>query len=589
MTRIILIAFFLLIFTSKIFTQINVESITITGNDYLTRSEISNMMVTRKNTPLSINQFMLDLKTIRERYKINGYLYMKFIGEPLKFSDDSAYADIILDISEGKVIEIGKINITGNKSISTEKILSEFETKEGENLSDAKLNRDIIGLLKIYEKSGLPFARITVDDISIYKTGVPEKDMIKIDLNVIENTRITIDQVRIKGNETTKDYVITRELNLDENRTVDTESLLAIKEKLDRLNIFEYVSDPKVYSIKGKDESGLLIEVREGNTNTFDGILGYVPPVEGVSDGYLTGLVNISFRNLFGTARKIEAKYFQEVKETQELAFRYFEPYFFDLPLNLNLGFLQRIQDSTYTKRNLDLKGDFLFSEDFTISLVGGYERVIPSDNPNNTIVIADSRILSSGIQLNYDNRDNIFIPTKGFNYNTFYSYGSKKIFNAAQLQQYGYQDFYSIQRYYIDIEYYYSIIPRLTTLLDIFGGEVRSDKLEESDYFRIGGLNFIRGYRPDQFLASRLVSENFELRYSVSRKGFLFSFFDAGYYFRPYDEINNYPEQSGFLFGYGLGIRLETGLGVIGVGYALGKGDSILDGIINFGLINDF
>lgn len=589
MTRIIFIAFFLLIFTSKIFTQINVESITITGNDYLTRSEISNMMVTRKNNPLSIDQFMLDLKTIRERYKINGYLYMKFVGEPLKFSDDSAYADITLDISEGDVIDIGKINITGNKSISTEKILSEFETKEGDNLSDAKLNRDIIALLKIYEKSGLPFAKITVDDISIYKTGVPEKDMIKIDLNVIENTRITIDQVRIKGNETTKDYVITRELNLDENRTVDTESLLAIKEKLDRLNIFEYVSDPKVYSIKDKDESGLLIEVREGNTNTFDGILGYVPPVEGVSDGYLTGLVNISFRNLFGTARKIEAKYFQEVKETQELAFRYFEPYFFDLPLNLNLGFLQRIQDSTYTKRNLDLKGDFLFSEDFTISLVGGYERVIPSDNPNNTIVIADSRILSSGIQLNYDNRDNIFIPTKGFNYNTFYSYGSKKIFNAAQLQQYGYQDFYSIQRYYIDIEYYYSIIPRLTTLLNIFGGEVRSDKLEESDYFRIGGLNFIRGYRPDQFLASRLVSENFELRYSVSRKGFLFSFFDAGYYFRPYDEINNYPEQSGFLFGYGLGIRLETGLGVIGVGYALGKGDSILDGIINFGLINDF
>jgi len=589
MTRIIFIAFFLIIFTSKIFSQINVENITITGNDYLTRTEISNMMITRKNTPLSIDQFMLDLKTIRERYKINGYLYMKFIGEQLKFSDDSAFADITLDISEGEVIDIGKINIKGNKSISTDKILSKFETKEGDNLNDAKLNRDIVALLKIYEKSGLPFARITVDDISIYKTGLPEKDKIKIDLNVIENSRITIDQVRIKGNETTKEYVITRELNLDENRTVDTESLLAMKEKLDRLNIFEFVADPKVYSIKGKDESGLLIEVTEGNTNTFDGILGYVPPVEGVSDGYLTGLVNVSFRNLFGTARKIEAKYFQEVKETQELEFRYFEPYFFSLPLNLNLGFLQRIQDSTYTKRNLDLKGDFLFSEDFTISLVGGYERVIPSDNPNNTIVIADSRILSSGIQLNYDNRDNIFIPTKGFNYNTFYSYGSKKIFNAAQLQQYGYQDFYSIQRYYIDIEYYYSVFPRFTTLLDLFGGEVRSEKLEESDYFRIGGLNFIRGYRPDQFLASRLVSENFELRYSVSRKGFLFTFFDAGYYFRPYDEINNYPEQSGFLYGYGLGIRLETGLGVIGVGYGLGKGDSILDGIINFGLINDF
>jgi hypothetical protein len=33
----------------------------------------------------------------------------------------------------------------------------------------------------------------------------------------------------------------------------------------------------------------------------------------------------------------------------------------------------------------------------------------------------------------------------------------------------------------------------------------------------------------------------------------------------------------------------METGLGVIGVNYALGKGDGFLDGKINFGIINEF
>lgn len=587
MIRYLILTISLLFYSGKIYSQINVESVTVSGNDFLTRTEIFNMMITSRNSPLSMDQYLLDLKTIRDRYKSLGFLYMKFEKDPLKISEDSSTAEIELVISEGERIKVGEINITGNKSFSREKILSGFETKTGDVLNDSELNSDIVSLLKSYEKAGLPFAKIIVKDISVNKSGDTEN--LNIDILIDENTRIEIDQVRIKGNETTKDYVIARELDLDEKKIIDTESLLQIKEKLDRLNIFEYVADPKVYSIKGKDESGLLIEVREGNTNTFDGILGYMPPVEGVSEGYLTGLVNVSFRNLFGTARKIEAKYLQEVKETQELSFRYFEPYFFNLPLNLNLGFLQRLQDSTYTKRNLDLKGDLLFSRKFTVSLVGGYERVIPSDIENSNIIVADSRILSSGVELVYDNRDNIFIPSKGFLYKSFYSFGNKRIFNSAELQNLGFNDNYSIQRYFVDLEFYYTFFQRQTTLLKLFGGEVRSDKLEDSDYFRIGGSRFIRGYRNEQFLASRIASQNFELRYAVSKKGFLFGFFDAGYYFRPSDQINNYPEQSGFLYGYGLGIRLETGLGLIGVSYALNKESSFLDGLINFGLINDF
>ncbi|MDQ3193718.1 MAG: BamA/TamA family outer membrane protein, partial [Bacteroidota bacterium] len=365
--------------------------------------------------------------------------------------------------------------------------------------------------------------------------------------------------------------------------------LQQMRERLDRLNIFESVIDPKIYTLTNKKESGLLIEVREGNTNTFDGILGYVPPSAGNDNGYFTGLVNVSFRNLFGTGRKLEAKYQQEVRETQELEFKYLEPYFFNFPLNINFGFLQRLQDTTYTKRSLDLKADFLFSDKFTISGIGGYERIIPSEAANPNFLIADSRIYSSGVEIKFDNRDNIYVPSKGFLYRTSYTYGNKRIFNIAAFQNLGYSENFSIQKYYLNLDFYFSFLKRQTNLLRLFGGEIRSDKLEDADYFRIGGNRFIRGYRNEQFLASRLAVGNFEFRYSISRKGFLFALYDAGYYFRPADVINNFFEQSGFLYGYGLGIRLETGLGLIGVSYALGKDDGILDGKINFGLINDF
>ena len=117
----------------------------------------------------------------------------------------------------------------------------------------------------------------------------------------------------------------------------------------------------------------------------------------------------------------------------------------------------------------------------------------------------------------------------------------------------------------------------------------MKSDKLEDSDFFRIGGMKNIRGYREEQFLASVLIYSNVEIRYSLARRSFMFGFYDFGYYLRPSDDLNFIPEQKGFLYGYGIGIRLDTSLGIIGVSYALGKGDSFLDGKIHFGLINEF
>lgn len=587
MSKYLILIIYLILFINAAFSQTKISSVNISGNNFYSESDILKMMVSKKDADYRQEQYLLDLKTIRDQYKSSGYLYVKFDEEKVLFSDDSSFAEIEIKINEGKKVEVGKIETYGNITVSDSEILNLFRTKKGDVLNDKILNDDIQELLKLYETRNLPFAKITIKDISVYRENNIEK--LNIELDITENSKVKIDQVKIKGNETTEDYVIIRELKLSKSSVITSKSLQEMKSRLDRLNIFESVEDPKIYSVRNKKESGLLIEVKEGNTNTFDGVLGYNPPKNENESGYLTGLVNVSFKNLFGTGRKIQARYLQDVKESQELEFNYLEPYIFSLPLNINFGFLQRIQDTAYTMRNLDLKGDFLFSDKFTISLVGGYNRVIPSDVINPAIIVPDSRILSSGVELKYDTRDNIFIPEKGSLYKSFYSYGSKRIFYNSSVLNSEYYENFSIQRYYLEVEFYASFLKRQTVLLRLFGGEVKSEKLDEADLFRIGGNKYIRGYRLEQYLASRIASSNLELRYSISRKGFLFGFYDSGYYFRPADFVNNFPEQSGFLYGYGIGIRLESGLGIIGVSYALGKDDGILDGILNFGLINDF
>ena len=445
------------------------------------------------------------------------------------------------------------------------------------------MNNDIRDLLNYYESIGIPFAKAYITNISIYDDfGQPK---LRIDVQINENNKVEISSVKIRGNESTKDYVILRELNISKDNKVTKESLENMKRKLEALNIFETVEDPRIYTVKKTNQTELLIEVKEGNTNTFDGILGYVPPPSPNEKGYLTGLVDLSFRNLFGTGRRLDAKWQQQIKATQELEFKYMEPYIFSLPLSINLGFNQRIQDSTYTKRRIEGKGDLFLGDKFTVSAIGGYERVIPSDDSNRIFIISDYSILFSGLELKYDSRNNIYFPTSGNIFRTTYIYGRKKVFNTKSTQDQS----YSMQRITGELELYVSPFKRQSNLLRFGGGQVISGKLEDADFFRIGGLKYIRGYRSEQFLASKLVYSNIEPRYSLARKSFLFAFFDFGYYYRPSDEANNIPKQEGFLYGYGIGMRFETAIGIIGVNYALGKGDSFLDGKISFGYINEF
>ncbi|MEO8447713.1 MAG: POTRA domain-containing protein, partial [bacterium] len=165
---------FLILFCNS-HSQTKIQSLDITGNSYYTTSDILNLMVSKKDGTFSIEQFKSDLKTIRDKYKTSGFLFVKFSEDQTKFTDDSDFVEIDLKISEGNKVNIGEIVIEGNSVFSKENILKKFETKTGENLNDLILNEDIKDLLQAYEKKGLPFAKINIRDVSVYKDNGVDK------------------------------------------------------------------------------------------------------------------------------------------------------------------------------------------------------------------------------------------------------------------------------------------------------------------------------------------------------------------------------------------------------------------------------
>lgn len=571
---------FFLFFASPLHSQHIVNSIDFSGNNFFSSFELLKSMTTQKDIAYNPIQLNADLISIRAKYKEAGFLLAKISDYKIIFSDDSSNVDISIKISEGSKVLIGKIDISGNNEISTSQIFSILETKTGEVLDENKLNNDIKEVLKLYEKKGLPFTRAEIREISLYYSGNTPNILVSIAIS--EGKKTQIDEIKIKGNEVTEPYVITREIGITKGQIINTEQLENIRRRLDKLAIFESVETPKIYEIKNTGKNGLLIEVKEGNNNTFDGVIGYVPPPSENESGYFTGLVNLNFKNIFGTGRRLDAKWMQETKATQELEFKYMEPFVLGFPVNFNFGFLQRIQDSTYTKRKFEFKGDLKFTDNVTGSMILGIESIIPSSDSNVVFITSDSRTLYAGSELKYDSRDNIYNPTKGIIIKFNYTYGNKTIFSGTGQS-------FNIQKYSSELDLFFTIFKRQTTFIRLSAAEVNSDKLEDADLIRIGGMRNIRGYRDEQFLGERFIYENFEPRFIIGRRSFLFLFFDAGYYFRDADALNNIAIQEQFIYGYGLGLQIETGIGIIGVSYGLGKGDGILDGKIHFGLINNF
>jgi outer membrane protein insertion porin family len=394
--------------------------------------------------------------------------------------------------------------------------------------------------------------------------------------------------MEVNGNESTRDYVVIRELRIEPSEQYSQDKIEELPKRLNRLRFFEPVTTPQYYM--DSDENGvLLITVKERQTNNFDGIIGYIPPSNENESGYITGLVNVSLRNLFGTGRAAAFRWRKIDRNSQELELRYLEPWLFSFPLNLNVDFYQRQQDTIYVQRTISGGLEYLATEIVSAAVFVTSESTIPTLSEEPVFTVYNSTALTTGVNLTIDTSDDPFAPTNGIFFSNSYMFSKKNINGPPEFITPEIETEINLQRFEATLALFYELFRRQVIAFDINGRELRGPFFEESDLYRLGGTNSLRGYREDQFLGNRIYWSNLEYRFFLSRRTFAFLFFDTGYFLRNADEERNIIEQEEFKIGYGLGINLETAIGVLGVSFALAKGESFSDGLIHFGIINEF
>lgn len=506
-----------------------------------------------------------------------GFPFARVDSVTLRPNEDSTEYEADVHLTEGLPLVLGGLSFEGEAALSAEALRRAGELSPGSPFSQAALLVAIDGMLAAYDEAGYPFAAIAVRDVAIREDS--NAAAADVTLDVREGERFIVSEFRVAGNTRTDADVIVRETRIAAGEAYDADRVADIRGRLERLNFFSSVSDPELYLREGR--GGISIRVAEGNTNLFDGIVGYQPPRADGERGTITGLVNLSFRNLFGTGRRFDARWEHASRDVTELELRYLEPWIFDFPFNVRGGYLQRSQDSAYVRRLVEGRIDYLATNTLSISLAVQSVDVIPGIN---TIIpdLASSVAVNGSLEVLFDTRDDIFGPRAGVLLRNSYTGGNKRTRGPAERSDY-------IQRIEFDASLFHELFPRHVAALALHGRELRGSALDASDLYRLGGANSLRGYREEQFSGTRIAWLGCEYRYALGRRSFAFAFFDLGYVFEPAAVLRAAEDFTTVKRGFGLGGRIETGLGILGVSYALGEGDSFTNGKIHFGLINEF
>jgi outer membrane protein insertion porin family len=262
-------------------------------------------------------------------------------------------ANISVEVEEGKLYRLGKVNFQGVKFFRTPDALFRpvFGMGEGDVFSTAKLRKGMEQLGKLYGEFGFL-------DVVPEPDFTPNRDtgILDMTLTVDEGKQFFVRRIDFSGNTTTRDKVIRRELLVDEGDLFNTRLWEVSLLRLNQLGYFEVLKEKEAANITRDTRNStvdITLRVKERGKNSVQ-LSGGVSGIAGsfIAFGYSTN----NFLGL-GETLSIDTQLGDRIRSA---TFGFTEPYFLDKPIQAGFTvFYQRFnydqgrEVSLFSGRNL--------------------------------------------------------------------------------------------------------------------------------------------------------------------------------------------------------------------------------------------
>jgi outer membrane protein insertion porin family len=576
-----------------------VRKITFTGNTAFTEDQLRKQMSTRKKGFFSFltgsgkyeeTTFETDLERLRYFYADNGYIEANIADYTLDFEEESSDLTITIDIDEGQMYTIDTVAISGNQVYDTATLQEEIDVSPGDPFSRSQIREDILAISDVYAQKGYltPISENTAGKLLIDPQISIDRQQkhVALTYTIREGVPHFLNRITIAGNQSTRDKVIRRELNLQEGDLFNSQKMQRSQQKVINLGLFDNVE----FSLSDGPADrtvDLAIDVTERSTGSFNFGGGYS------SVDHFILSASISHANVFGLAHQVKFSTTLSGK-SQTFNLNYTVPRFLDSLYTVGIDAYKTSRE--YSAYDSDSVGgglrfgrritDYIFA-----TLKYEYKEVDITDVDEDASVIireaeGTSRTSSGSLLLKRSTINNVMLPTKGMLTNL-----SGEL--AGGFLQ-GENDFYKLildNNLYVNL--YKDIALRFGTELAYANHYSDSDEVPIFERFFAGGASTIRGYEErsisptdengDEIGGNKRVVLTTELIIPLRDKFRLVTFFDTGDVYGPDEDI----EPSTFKKSVGLGVRFYSPLGLIRLdwGYKLERESGESPSELHFGI----
>lgn len=285
-----------------------------------------------KDDQYSKQKLSADLETLLSYYLDRGYINFSVESTQVAITPDKKDIYITINVKEGDVYKLEKVKLAGNLVVPPEQLIKLVSVGPGEIFSRKNATETQKAIQDRLGDEGYAFANVNM---------VPEineaKKTVDVTFAVDPGKRVYVRNINMKGNKTTRDEVLRREMRQMESSWASSSKIERSKVRLERLGYFESVNveTPPVPGTADKiDVNYTVVEKPSGNLSA------------GVGYSQVQGVIlnaNIAQDNVFGSGKRVNLA-FNNSNYLTSYQFGFHNPYFTTdgVSLGQNLGYMKR-------------------------------------------------------------------------------------------------------------------------------------------------------------------------------------------------------------------------------------------------------
>ena len=224
------------------------------------------------DAPTTREQLAQSTLKVKDHFENLGYLDVK-VSEPERVACDDGRADVVFNVVPGTRYRIGSTSIEGLTRYPEPVVREKSELPLPGTYAGKKELADAAHRVSVVVgsgDSGLADTRVDVRRLPCEDA----EDKVDVVFKVTEGVPVVINEVKIEGNDYTKDKVIRREIALGPGDRMLEDRAEKSQRRLENLDYFSRVRYYLRKTDLGKDENGaeyrdLVYEVAEKNTGSF--------------------------------------------------------------------------------------------------------------------------------------------------------------------------------------------------------------------------------------------------------------------------------------------------------------------------------